>query len=105
MRVRIAWALAVFSGLCAVADTVLSARHGSLLSHDVLVTHDGRLVLLDFGLVMEARRAHEEAASNLVVGTERYMAPEQAAGVLVGPQADCYSIGVVLYTIVLLSTL
>ncbi len=71
--------------------------HRDIKASNILVTDDGRLVLLDFGLIMETRRAREEAETHLVVGTEKYMAPEQAAALPIGPQADCYSIGVVLY--------
>ncbi len=71
--------------------------HRDIKASNILVTSDERLVLLDFGLIMEADRAREEAETRMVVGTEKYMAPEQAAAMQIGPQADCYSIGVVLY--------
>ncbi len=71
--------------------------HRDIKASNILVTPEGRVVLLDFGLVMEAHRAREEAETRMVVGTEKYMAPEQAAALQVGPQADCYSLGVVLY--------
>ncbi len=71
--------------------------HRDIKASNILVTPEGRLVLLDFGLIMETQHAREEAETHLVVGTERYMAPEQAAAIPIGPQADCYSIGVVLY--------
>ena len=71
--------------------------HRDIKASNVLVTLDGRVVLLDFGLIMEAKNAREEAQTHMVVGTEKYMAPEQAAAMPIGPQADCYSLGVVLY--------
>ncbi len=71
--------------------------HRDIKASNILVTPEGRAVVLDFGLIMEARRAREEAETHMVVGTEKYMAPEQAAALQIGPQADCYSIGVVLY--------
>jgi serine/threonine protein kinase len=79
----------------------LSALHGAGKVHrdikpnNILVQPDGRLVLLDFGLVTEATR--ENWADEGVVGTTAYMAPEQAASKPVGPEADCYAVGVLLY--------
>jgi predicted Ser/Thr protein kinase len=55
----------------------------------------GRVVLLDFGLAQSATRAGDSDIR--VVGTADYMAPEQASGRKVGPEADWYSVGVVLY--------
>ena len=77
----------------------LGALHGSGRVHrdikpsNVLVTKEGRLVILDFGLVTETW-ADEEPQ---VVGTAHFMAPEQAQGKSVGPAADWYAVGVMLY--------
>jgi len=56
---------------------------------------DGRLVLLDFGLVLETDT--RESARMPHVGTAVYMAPEQVLGADVGPLSDFYAIGCVLY--------
>jgi serine/threonine protein kinase len=79
----------------------LSALHGTGKLHrdikpaNVLVTAEGRLRLLDFGLVtdMDARgRARGER-----VGTPKYMSPEQALGVPATVASDYYAVGVMLY--------
>jgi predicted ATPase/serine/threonine protein kinase len=68
--------------------------HRDLKPSNVLVEPDGRLVLLDFGLVQELRSDGEERG---IRGTPHYMAPEQATGELVGPPADWYALGVMLF--------
>jgi hypothetical protein len=79
----------------------LSALHAAGKVHrdvkpsNVRVTPEGRAILLDFGLVFEFETRH--TADGNVVGTPSYMAPEQASAVPVGPEADWYAVGVVLY--------
>jgi len=80
----------------------LSALHaGGTIHRDVKppnmrITPQGRLVLLDFGLITHGDEARQSTAGG-VVGTVAYMAPEQAAGGRLGPAADWYSVGMVLY--------
>ncbi len=70
--------------------------HRDIKPSNVMVTPEGRVVLLDFGVVGElGGNAHR--IDDLVLGTPAYMAPEQARGVQVGPPADFYAIGVMLY--------
>jgi Cdc6-like AAA superfamily ATPase len=69
--------------------------HRDIKPSNILVQPDGRVVLLDFGLVTEV--AHAKDGQPTVVGTARYMAPEQAAERPVGPEADWYAVGTVIY--------
>jgi tRNA A-37 threonylcarbamoyl transferase component Bud32/tetratricopeptide (TPR) repeat protein len=69
--------------------------HRDVKPSNALVSDAGRLVLLDFGLVTDTRESEESQGD--VVGTAAYMAPEQAAGRAIGPEADWYAVGVVLY--------
>ena len=79
----------------------LSALHQANKVHrdvkpaNVLVTETGRVVLLDFGLIAETNeRATEDMA---MTGTPAYMAPEQVTVEAIGPEADWYAMGAMMY--------
>lgn len=70
--------------------------HCDLKPSNVMVTHDGRVVILDFGLITELS-PHREIILEEFVGTPAYMSPEQAAGIKMSEASDWYSVGVILY--------
>jgi serine/threonine protein kinase/tetratricopeptide (TPR) repeat protein len=71
--------------------------HRDLKPSNVMVTEQGRVVLLDFGLIAQLERAEGSGSVGKIAGTPSYMAPEQAAGQRVAPAADWYAVGVMLY--------
>ncbi len=71
--------------------------HRDVKPSNALVTREGRLVVLDFGLAANRLSLDPESMHGLV-GTVAYMSPEQAAeAVELGPPTDWYAVGVMLY--------
>jgi serine/threonine protein kinase/thioredoxin-like negative regulator of GroEL len=96
--------------------SALAAAHGSGIVHrdikpeNIMLRPDGYVKVLDFGIAKLAESAFAEAtadgagsmtlaATNLgsILGTVRYMSPEQACGAQVDRSTDIWSLGVVLY--------
>ncbi len=72
--------------------------HRDVKPANILVARDGAVKLADFGI---AKRFDEVADSltnaGTVIGTPRYLAPEQAAGRPATPAVDVYAVGIVLH--------
>ncbi|MDA1053880.1 MAG: serine/threonine-protein kinase, partial [Planctomycetota bacterium] len=81
----------------------LNALHAAGILHtdikpsNVLVTTEGRLVLLDFGLAVPLDP--KKGGAKLIQGTPRYMSPEQANAEPLTAASDWYSVGVMLYEV------
>ena len=81
---------------------VLSQAAARMARHEPVDGERG-VCVLDFGVAKvlatsaDATRTHATTDSGIIVGTPRYMSPEQCVGQEVGPQSDLYSLGVLLY--------
>ncbi|WP_051717703.1 serine/threonine-protein kinase [Streptomyces megasporus] len=96
------WAVAVVAQMCSalVAVHAVHIVHRDLKPGNVIVRPDGRVVILDLGIaaVKTGGDTTRLTRTGALVGTPVYMAPEQAVGgTPVGPRADLYALGVLLY--------
>lgn len=94
-----------------VADVLASAHergvtHRDLKPENVMISRDGYLKLLDFGLAKvrtvfaSGDKTEPQTTAGHVFGTTSYMSPEQAAGKVVDFRSDQFSLGVILYEMV-----
>ena len=102
-RRAIEWGLATARGLAAAhAKGII---HRDIKPENLLITKDGRLKILDFGLAKQLPAASSTesqttalfSSPGAVMGTPAYMSPEQVRGEALGAGSDLFSLGCVLY--------
>src|SRR6185295_11783729 len=90
--------------------SALQAAHAAGIAHrdikpeNIMIRSDGYIKVLDFGLAklteQESAPATPETNPGVVMGTPRYMSPEQARGLDVDLRTDIFSLGTVIYEMV-----
>ncbi len=70
--------------------------HRDLKPGNIMLSRDGRIKLMDFGIAKPVK-ASSETSDGIVVGTMQYLSPEQLQGGAIDVRADVYSFGAVMY--------
>ena len=99
---RLSPELTIHIGTCVAA--ALDAAHQAGFVHrdvkpgNILITPDGRVLLTDFGIAKGLDgNADDLTSENVMMGTAKYLSPEQVRGRKLDGRADLYSLGLVLY--------
>ena len=94
--------LTIHIGSCVAA--ALDAAHQAGMVHrdvkpgNILITPDGRVLLTDFGIAKGLEPSGDDLThDNIMMGTAKYLSPEQVRGKRLDGRADLYSLGLVLY--------
>lgn len=77
----------------------LGVVHRDLKPHNIMINKEGNARIMDFGI---ARSLDAEGITdaNVMIGTPKYMSPEQVEGQVVDQRSDIYSLGIILYEMV-----
>ena len=77
----------------------LKLIHRDISPQNILVTYEGGVKIVDFGIVKAARRSSDTKVG-LIKGKVPYMSPEQAAAKKIDHRSDIFSTGILLYEMV-----
>ena len=106
MSIRLSHALAIITGVCRGLDythhrtndagDLLGIVHRDVSPHNVILTYNGRVKLVDFGIAKAANHV-SKTRTGILKGKVAYMSPEQAMGEHLDLRSDIFCIGILLW--------
>ncbi|MEU1288855.1 protein kinase [Kitasatospora sp. NPDC005856] len=104
-QLPVSWAAAIAAQIAAGLASAHAAGvvHRDLKPANVMLTHDGTVKILDFGMgrIVDDPDQARLTSTGVSVGTARYMAPEQFRAEQVTAPADLYALGCILYELLI----
>jgi len=95
----VGWARDIAKGM--IAAHQVGIVHRDLKPANLLINDEGLLKIVDFGVAAAAKTEDTQLTkTGYVIGSPKYMAPEQILGKPVDFRADIYSLGVILYEMI-----
>lgn len=75
----------------------LGLVHRDISPQNILITYDGQVKIVDFGVAKAAGRGAAETNAGQIKGKPPYMSPEQALGEDIDRRTDLFALGIILY--------
>jgi serine/threonine protein kinase len=80
----------------------ISLVHRDMSPHNLIVSHEGEVKILDFGIA-KAKSSTVQTTGGVLKGKYSYMSPEQAHGMKVDSRTDLFSLGICFYELLTLT--
>lgn len=80
-------------------QTLNGVIHGDIKPENLMLKNDGEVMIMDFGLSTSSQ-SFDDSSSGVILGSLKYMAPEQIDGERSSKQTDIYALGITLYKLI-----
>ena len=86
-----------------VTGETVNAVHRDISPHNLLLSYEGNLKVIDFGIAKAASGVQEPTRAGTIKGKTAYLSPEQVAGLNVDARSDVFALGIVAWELLTLN--